>query len=223
MQSADKRIAVLLADDDMRFRRVVAVILADRTDIVVVGEAGDGQQAIASAIELVPDVVLLDVAMPGGGGVEAARGIHEHVPTAKILMLTASDNDEDVYAALKAGASGYVLKQGFIGDLAGIIRAMAEGVGVLLSPSIAAQVLDEFGHDRRRHPSADLSERELDVLRLVADGCTNDEIAPRLYLSSHTVKRHVANILAKLHERTRADAVMHAMQQGVLPSGMASR
>jgi DNA-binding NarL/FixJ family response regulator len=202
----------------MRFRRVVGAMLADRPDIVVVGEAGDGHQAVAIAIDLIPDVVLLDIMMPGGGGIEAAKAIHKHVPTAKIVMLTASDSDEDVYSALKAGACGYVLKEGLIGDLAGIIRAMAEGLGVLLSPSVAAKVLDEFGHERPPHPSPSLSERELDVLRQVAHGFTNDEIANRLCLSAHTIKRHVANILAKLHERTRADAVMHAIQEGVLTS-----
>jgi two-component system NarL family response regulator len=216
LEPKEERIGVLVADDDMRFRRVVGALLADRTDMVVVGEAADGHQAVTSAIDLVPDVVLLDIAMPGGGGIEAARAIHKHVPSTKIVMLTASDVDEDVYCALQAGASGYVLKEGFIGDLAGIIRAMAEGVGVLLSPSVASKVLNDFGHDRPRHHSPALTGRELDVLRLVADGCTNDEIAPQLCLSTHTVKRHVANILAKLHERTRADAVIHAMQQGVL-------
>lgn len=202
----------------MRFRRVVGAMLADEDDIVVVGEAGDGHQAVASAIELMPHVVLLDITMPGGGGIEAARAIHKHVPTTKIVMLTASDVGEDVYGALKAGASGYVLKEGFIGDLAGIVRAMASGVGVLLSPSVASKLLQDFGHDRPHHPSPSLSERELDVLKLVAHGYTNDEIAQQLCLSSHTIKRHVANILAKLHERSRADAVMHAIQEGVLAS-----
>ncbi len=216
MNPNEERIGVLVADDDMRFRRVVAATLADRDDIAVVGEAGDGYAAVAAAIELAPDVVLLDVSMPGGGGIEAARAIHKHVPTTKIVMLTASDTDEDVYGALKAGASGYVLKEGYIGDLAGVIRAMAQNAGVLLSPSVAAKVLDEFRLEHPPHPATSLSDRELEVLRLVANGSTNDEIAQTLCLSSHTVKRHVANILAKLHERTRADAVMRAMQQGFL-------
>lgn len=210
------RIAVLVADDDMRFRRVISAILSEHNDITVVGEAADGHRALAQALELVPDVALLDVNMPGGGGINAARTIHRQVPTTRIVMLTCSDDDDDVYGALRAGASGYVLKEGFVDDLAGIIRAMAQGVGVLLSPSIAAKVLEEFGHDRPRHAGPALSERELEVLALVARGDTNDAIADRLCLSSHTVKRHVANILAKLHERTRADAVLHAMQAGVL-------
>jgi DNA-binding NarL/FixJ family response regulator len=218
MEAKQQPIGILVADDDMRFRRVVAAMLAERTDIVILGEASDGRQAVVFAVELVPDVVLLDIVMPGGGGIEAARAIHKSVPSTKIVMLTASDNDDDVFSALKAGASGYVLKEGFIDDLAGIIRATAEGAGVLLSPSIASRLLREFGHDHPRlpSPSQSLSQRELDVLRLVADGRTNDDIASHLCLSSHTVKRHVANILAKLHERTRADAVIHAMQQGVL-------
>jgi len=135
-------VGVLVADDDRRFRRIVAAVLSDEPDISVVGEAGNGYQALAQSLRLVPDVVLLDVRMPGGG-VEAARSIHRRMPGVKIMMLTCSDDDEDVYGALKAGATGYVLKEGFIGDLAGIVRAMAQGVGVLLSPSIAAKVVED--------------------------------------------------------------------------------
>jgi two-component system NarL family response regulator len=215
-RSAPEKIAVLVADDDMRFRRVIRAVLADHVDISVVGEAGDGHQTLAQAMELVPDVILLDVRMPGGGGIDAARAIHRQLPTTRIVMLTSSDDDDDVYRALKAGASGYVLKEGFVEDLAGIIRALAQGVGVFLSPSVASKLLDEFGQERVWTNSPGLSKRELEVLGLVARGDTNDMIAERLCLSSHTVKRHVANILAKLHERTRADAVMHATRAGVL-------
>ena len=215
-QSERKQIAVLVADDDMRFRRVVSLVLADQDDMILVGEAGDGREALAQAIELQPDVVLLDVRMPGTGGIDAAGAIHRQLPGAKIVMLTSSDEDEDIYQAMKAGASAYVLKEGYIDDVAGIIRAMAQGVGIVLSPSVALKVIDEFGHDRLPPPPPGLSERELDVLRLVARGGTNDTIADELCLSSHTVKRHVANILAKLHERTRGDAVLHATLDGVL-------
>jgi DNA-binding NarL/FixJ family response regulator len=211
-----KQIAVLVADDDMRFRRIVSLVLADQDDMNLVGEAGDGCEAFAQAVKLQPDVVLLDVRMPGTDGIDAARAIHRQLPATKIVMLTSSDEDEDIYQAMKAGASAYILKEGFIDDVAGIIRAMVHEIGVVLSPSIALKVIDEFGHDRLPPPPPGLSERELEVLRLVARGGTNDTIADELCLSSHTVKRHVANILAKLHERTRGDAVMHATLDGVL-------
>ncbi len=215
-QSERKQIAVLVADDDMRFRRVVSLVLADQADMILVGEAGDGREALAQAIELQPDVVVLDVRMPGTGGIDATGAIHRQLPGAKIVMLTSSDEDEDIYQAMKAGASAYILKEGYIDDVAGIIRAIAQGVGIVLSPSVALKVIEEFGHDRLPPPPPGLSERELDVLRLVARGGTNDTIADELCLSSHTVKRHVANILAKLHERTRGDAVLHATLDGVL-------
>lgn len=211
-----ENISVLVADDDMSFRRVIMAVLSDYDDISVVAEAADGRQALAEAIDLLPDVVLLDVRMPGGGGIEAARLIHRHVPLAKIIMLTSSDDDEDVYRALKGGASGYVLKAGFVHDIASVVRALAQGGGVFLSPAIAAKLLQEFGQQKVESRGPDLSKRELEVLALVARGDTNDRIAEELCLSSHTVKRHVANILAKLHERTREDAVIHAKQAGVL-------
>jgi DNA-binding NarL/FixJ family response regulator len=215
-QLEPKPIAVLVADDDMRFRWVVSLVLADQDDMILVGEAVDGRQAVAQTMELEPDVVLLEVRMPGGGGIGAAQAIHRQRPKTKIVMVTGSDDDEDIYRAMKAGASAYVLKDGFIDEVAGIIRAMAHGVGIVFSPSVALKVIHEFGHNRPPQPPPGLSERELEVLRLVARGDTNDTIADELCLSSHTVKRHVANILAKLHERTRGDAVMHATQDGML-------
>ncbi|HEX3538971.1 MAG TPA: response regulator transcription factor [Acidimicrobiales bacterium] len=211
-----ENIAVLVADDDMSFRRVIMAVLSEYDDISVVAEAADGRQALAQCIDLLPDVVLLDVRMPGGGGIEAARSIHRHAPMTKIVMLTCSDDDEDVYQALKCGASGYVLKAGFVHDIASVVRALAQGAGVFLSAAIAAKLLDEFGQQKAESREPELSRRELEVLALVARGDTNDRIAEALCLSSHTVKRHVANILAKLHERTREDAVIHAKQAGVL-------
>ena len=209
-------IRVVVADDDSRFRRMVVAQLADEPDIDVVTEAADGRQAVERAAELAPDVVLLDIRMPGGGGIEAARAIKRRTPTTKVVMLTASDEDDDVYAALRAGASGYVVKGGLPTDLAGVVRAMAQNLGLLLSPSIAAKMLAEFRDHRPEDVSAGLSGREVDVLRLVGLGKTNDKIGDELFLSSHTVKRHVANILAKLHERTRADAVVNAIRRGYL-------
>jgi DNA-binding NarL/FixJ family response regulator len=219
-----ERIRVLVADDEERFRRVVFALLQDEPDIEVVGHASDGAEAVAIAQDLVPDLVLLDVRMPGMHGIEAATVIRRLLPTTKVVMLTASEEEDDVFEALKAGAGGYILKEGLVTDLAQAVRVVAQDLGLLLSPSIASKVLVEFKDPPRRPagPAAPggpaLTERELEVLRLVSQGFANHEIADQLHLSGHTVKRHVANILAKLHQRSRLDAVMYAIRSGVLAS-----
>jgi DNA-binding NarL/FixJ family response regulator len=207
---------VLVADDEERFRRVVFALLADEPDIEVVGHASDGAEAVAIAQELIPDLVLLDVRMPGMDGIEAANAIHRLMPTTKIVMLTASDEEDTVFEALKAGAGGYLLKEGLVADLAGAVRVVAQDLGLLLSPSIASKLLVEFRDSPRRPAVPGLTDRELEVLKLVSRGYANHEIADQLCLSGHTVKRHVANILAKLHQRSRLDAVMYAIRSGVL-------
>ena len=136
-------ITVVVADDDASFRQVVSAILGDDDDIDIVGEAGDGSLAIALAVGCAPDVVLLDMSMPEGG-VAAVRAIHRQVPTTKVVILTSSDDDDDIYETLKAGASGYVLKSASLHQLGSVVRAMTSGVGIVLSPAIAARVLDEF-------------------------------------------------------------------------------
>lgn len=212
-------IRVLVADDEERFRRVVFALLQDEPDIEVVGHASNGEEAVRVAQELVPDLVLLDVRMPGMHGIEAATVLRRLLPTTKVVMLTASEEEDDVFEALKAGAGGYILKEGLVNDLAQAVRVVAQDLGLLLSPSIASKVLVEF-KDGPRRPAAGpaLTERELEVLRLVSQGFANHEIAEQLHLSGHTVKRHVANILAKLHQRSRLDAVMYAIRSGVLAS-----
>lgn len=216
---AEARIDVLVVDDDRRFRRVVSAVVAAEADMVVVGEAGDGDQAVAMARALVPSVVLLDVRMPGTGGIEAARAIAEGLPTTKIIMLTASDEEDDLFKALRAGASGYVLKGDDLHDVGVSIRAVASGQ-TLLSPAMAAKLVAEFSHPAMGVPEPEpipvLSDRELDVLRLVARGQANGTIAQQLYVSAHTVKRHLANILAKWHLRTRLDAVLYAQRRDLL-------
>lgn len=137
--------SVVVADDDASFRHVVTAILAEDDDIDIVGQAGDGALAIALAVGCAPDVVLLDLYMPDGG-VAAVRAIHRQVPTTKVVILSSSDNDDDIYEALKAGASGYVLKSASLDELGSVVRAMSRGVGLFLSPAIASRVLEEFDH-----------------------------------------------------------------------------
>ena len=151
------------------------------------------------------------------GGIEAAGAISRQIPTAKVVMLTGSAEEDDVYEALRAGASGYVVKDGSaLGDLAGVVRTIAHDLGVLLPPTIATRVLAQFKTAPPTSADAGLSDRELEVLNLAGQGQTNDQIADQLFLSSHTVKRHMANILAKLHQRSRADAVAYAYRNGYL-------
>jgi DNA-binding NarL/FixJ family response regulator len=205
-----ERIRVLVADDEERFRRVVFALLQDEPDIEVVGHASDGAEAVAIAQDLVPDLVLLDVRMPGMHGIEAATVIRRLLPTTKVVMLTASEEEDDVFEALKAGAGGYILKEGLVTDLAQAVRVVAQDLGLLLSPSIASKVLVEF-KDPPRRPAGPAAPGG-------PAGFANHEIADQLHLSGHTVKRHVANILAKLHQRSRLDAVMYAIRSGVLAS-----
>jgi len=207
-------IRVLVADDDPFFRLMVATVLAREDDIHIVGEATNGREALVRTRELGPEVVLLDVVMPAGGGAEAARALREDHPTINVVMVTGSDDETEIDDCLRLGARGYLLKRHVVADLAGVIRIAHQRLGVVLSSTIIDRVLDVC-----RVPLL-LSERELEVLTLVAGGGTNDDIARDLWLSAHTVKRHVANILAKLHERTRADAVRHAVRIGLLPSAI---
>lgn len=209
-------ITVLVADDEARFRRVVAAVLDGEPDIEIVGQASDGSAAVAMAEEVIPDLVLLDVRMPGIGGVEAAVRIRRAVPTTKVVMLTSSDEEEDMFAALKAGADGYLMKDGLVADLADGVRAVARDLGLLLSPAVASRMLAEFNHGPKQPSEPALTDRELEVLQLVSRGRGNQEIADELTLSNHTVKRHVANIMAKLHQRNRLEAVMYAMRTGLL-------
>lgn len=216
-------IEVLVVDDLRGFRRVLCTVLNGEPDMVVVGEASDGEEAVARSLELVPNVVLLDVRMPGTGGIEAAAAIKDVVPTAKVIMLTGSDQEDDLYKALRAGASGYLLKDAALESVSAAVRVAALGQSVL-SPSMAATLVSEFNR-----PTYDvepcLTERESEILLLVAEGCTNEAIARRLFLSPHTVKRHVANVLAKLHQRSRMDAAISSMRRGLLgeDSGLTPR
>jgi two-component system NarL family response regulator len=207
-------VEVLVVDDDEGFRRVLAAVLAADDHVAVVGEAADGNEGVTKAIALAPDVVVLDVAMPGTGGIDAARAIREWVPNTKVLMLTASDDEDDLYKALLAGANGYLLKDSALVDICVSVRTAAGGQAVLSAP-MASKLVSEFaGPVSRAIPR--LSTRELEILHLLAAGHSNPEIGEQLFLSPHTVKRHVANILAKLHQRTRLEAVLYAQRRNLL-------
>jgi DNA-binding NarL/FixJ family response regulator len=214
-------IRVVIVDDHALFRRGLDLVLSEEPDIKVVGEAADGIEAVHRAEEMAPDVVVMDVRMPRSTGIEAARRIRERLPDTKVIMLTVSDSEEDLYAAVKAGASGYLLKEIAIEELADAVRAVARGHS-LISPSMASKLLTEFNalvqQAEERHHSLlpSLTDRELDVLKLVAKGLSNREISEELYISENTVKNHVRNILEKLHLHSRMEAVVYAMREKLL-------
>ncbi len=195
------------------------MLLESEDGIEVVAQAGDGIEACDLAASTAPDVVLLDVKMPKRSGLEACQAIKDAVPSAKILMLTSSDEETDLYEAVKSGASGYLLKDSSIDEVAQAVRVVAEGQS-LISPSMAIKLIDEFkslSRPERDNPgSLRLTERELEVLRLVAKGLNNREIAKQLFISENTVKNHVRNILEKLQLHSRMEAVMYAVREKLL-------
>ncbi len=214
-------IRVVICDDHAVFRRGLAMVLEGEAGIDVVGEAADGEEAVAVTEELAPDVVLMDVRMPKGGGIDATRAIAELVPSARIVMLTVSDEEDDLYEAIKAGAAGYLLKEISIEEVAGAVRAVASGQS-LITPSMAAKLLTEFtnlakkAEAKQALPSPRLTSRELEVLKLVAQGMSNKEIRSELYISENTVKNHVRNLLDKLHLHSRMEAVVYAVREKIL-------
>ena len=211
-------IRVLVVDDQQLFRRGIVALLGTESGIEVVGEAGDGVEATTLATSTAPDVVLLDVKMPQRSGTEACRSIKDAVPTTKIVMLTASEDEVDLYEAVKAGASGYLLKDSSLEDVADAVRLVADGQS-LISPSMAAKLIEEFKQlSRRDRPDTGLrlTDRELEVLRLVARGLNNRDISKELFISENTVKNHVRNILEKLQLHSRMEAVMYAVREKLL-------
>ena len=212
-------IRVVVVDDQELFRRGLTMLLGVEPDIEVVGEAGDGISAATLVANVVPDIVLLDVRMPKRTGLEACMEIKQLVPAARIIMLTVSDEEADLYEAVKNGASGYLLKDSSIDEVAQAVRVVAEGQS-LISPSMAVKLLDEFKEmsrtDREQVPTPRLTDRELEVLRLVATGLNNREVAKQLFISENTVKNHVRNILEKLQLHSRMEAVMYAVREKLL-------
>jgi DNA-binding NarL/FixJ family response regulator len=211
---------VIVVDDQELFRRGLIMLLSVEEGIDVVGEASDGVAATELAATAVPDVVLMDVRMPKRSGIEACLTIKDVAPSAKILMLTVSEEEADLYEAVKNGASGYLLKDASIDEVAQAVALVADGQS-LISPSMATKLLDEFKQmsviGRRQDIAGPrLTDRELEVLRLVARGLNNRDIAKELFISENTVKNHVRNILEKLQLHSRMEAVMYAVREKLL-------
>ncbi|THA59093.1 response regulator transcription factor [Streptomyces sp. A1136] len=218
-------IKVMIADDQMMVRQGFTVLLNAQPDMEVVGQAVDGSEAVTKVAELRPDVVLMDIRMPGMGGIEATSVITADPATAvKVLVLTTFDLDEYVYEALRAGASGFLLKDASADQLAEAVRVVAAGEA-LLSPNITKRLITEFSRlGAPRAPSRaridELTERETEVLSLIAQGLSNAEIAQHLVLAEQTVKTHVSRILVKLGLRDRTQAAVFAYETGLVrPSG----
>lgn len=217
MHPDDGPVQVLLVDDHALFRRGLGLVLGAEPDIEVVGEASHGAEAVDRAAELQPHVVVMDVRMPGMGGIEATRRIRQAQPATRVVMLTGSAEDDDLLGALRAGATGYLLKEISIEEIAPAVRAIARGQA-LVSPTMAARLVAEFNALSRRvdeqHDHAPrLTDREIEVLRLVARGCSNREVAAELVIAENTVKNHVRNILEKLQVRTRMEAALYAVRE----------
>lgn len=210
-------ISVLLVDDHSMVRQGVKAFLITQPDISVVGEAGSGEEAVKLAAQYVPDVVLMDLIMPNMDGVEATRRVKQVSPRSQVVVLTSYHEDEHIFPALKAGALSYILKDISAEELADAVRKAAAGEAVL-HPRVAARVIKELQGRREDtlNPFTELSERELEVLKLIADGMSNAEMATKLVLSEKTIKGHVSNILSKLHLVDRTQAAVYAWREGVV-------
>ncbi len=215
-------IRLLLVDDQALFREGLRTLLSIWDDLEVVGEAANGQEALETAVALTPDVILMDLRMPVMDGVAATRRLREIQPQSRVIVLTTFDDDEHVFDGLRAGAVGYLLKDVSSEKLVEAIRATARGDS-FLQPSVAAKVLAEFSRMNQSQPTPPsqqlvepLSERELEILRIVAAGASNKEIAQQLFIAEGTVKNHVTNILGKLGVRDRTQAALKARDLGLL-------
>lgn len=218
-----KPVRVLVVDDHALFRRGIVTVLTNQDNIKVVGEATNGLEAIEKAEELVPDVIVMDLNMPQCSGLEATQALQAKMPQLNILVLTVSDNEADLFSAIKFGATGYILKNTEPEELVQGIYHIAQG-GVIISPVMATKLLTEFKDStagaQAKVPAdeeANLSPREDEVLRLVAQGATNREIADSLFISENTVKTHLRNIMDKLHLANRSQAAAYAVKRGLVP------
>jgi DNA-binding NarL/FixJ family response regulator len=215
------KIRILLVDDQTMFRQGMKVLLSSQSDFEIVGEAADGEEALQQAARLHPDVVLMDLRMPVLDGAAATRRLHTTQPSCRVIVLTTFDEDETVFDGLRAGAIGYLLKDAATEKLYEAIRAAAKGES-FLQPSVAAKLVAEFNRLSEQAPAwaqaleEPLSPRELEILRLLATGATNREIASQLVLAEGTVKNHVTNILNKLGVSDRTRAALRARELGLL-------
>ncbi len=214
-----KTIRVLLVDDHALFRSGVAGLLREQPDFELAGEARDGREALERAKDLMPDVILMDVYMPEVGGLEATRKIKESLPYVTIVMLTVSEEEDDLFEAIKAGAHGYLLKNTEPEELLRSLRDVFQGEAPI-SKRVATKLLDEFARLNRgdsRKEQDNLSPREREVLEHLTTGATNKEIASSLFVSENTVKNHLKNILEKLHLHNRVHAAAYALRKGLTP------
>lgn len=216
------KVRVVIVDDHALFRRGIAAVLAGKENIEVVGEAVDGLKAIELVKQLHPDVVLMDLQMPNCSGLEATQALQTEMPDVKILVLTVSENESDLFAAVKFGARGYLLKKVDPDELVSAISGIAQG-GVIISPLMATKLLIDFNelksgiqHTTVEKEQAQLSPRESEVLQLVAKGMTNKEIGEVLFISENTVKTHLQNIMDKLHLANRSQAAAYAVEKGLI-------
>lgn len=210
-------ITVLIVDDHSMVRQGIRAFLEAQADILIVGEAASGKEAIRQVQEHIPDVVLMDLVMPGMDGIESTRAVRQVSPRTQVVVLTSYHEDEHIFPALRAGALSYTLKDVRSEELIEIIRKAAQGESVL-HPRVATRVIQEVRDARRHVPPifADLTTRELDVLRLLAEGLSNAAIAEKLVISEKTVKGHISNIFSKLHTADRTQAAVFAWQEGLM-------
>lgn len=206
-----EKIKVLVADDHAVVRTGLATILGEQPDIIIIGEAKDGLEAISKALELKPDVILMDIFMPNCTGLDAMISIRESLPDARVLILTVSEHEDDLFRALRFGAQGYLLKSANIDEVADAVRQVASGEA-MLSPHIATRLVAEF---RKKDDEPKLSAREMEVLQLVGEGLTNTRIADRLFISESTVRTYLRRLLDKLHLSHRTEAMAYAVRHGV--------
>ena len=211
------RIRVLIVDDHTVVRKGLVAILSEMPEIEVVGEASDGNEAVSEARRLMPQVVLMDVIMPNCDGVEATKTLQAEMPEIRIMMFTISHREEDLFAAITAGATGYLLKSEEAAELLTAIREVSRG-GVIVSPPLAGRLLEEFAkqHSDTTLPLNNLSAREEDVLQQVALGSSNKQIAATLHISENTVKTHLRTIMEKLHLSNRSQATAYAVRSGLM-------
>ena len=215
-------VKVLVVDDHALFRRGITAVLANHENLEVVGEASDGLEAIKKAEAIVPDIIVMDLNMPHCSGLEATQALQTKMPQVNILVLTVSDNEADLFAAVKFGAKGYILKNTEPEELIQAILHITQG-GVIVSPIMATKLLTEFKgleaegkREAIQETESNLSPREGEVLQLVAQGATNKQIADSLFISENTVKTHLRNIMDKLHLANRSQAAAYAVERGLV-------